>query len=201
MKDKIKELTKDTAIYGISTIIGRFLGFLLVPFYTNVINPKDFGIYSNIYAYLAFLNIVFIYGMDAAYMKYASLANDKNKKLTFSNAYLFVLGTTVLLAFVMFLLRNQFSIVMEIPDYYRKLYLYVIGILIFDTLALIPFADLRLSRRPIKFSAIKLANILINLALNFILVLKYKLGIESQFNCFGIFVYRCFTGFVQETHL
>ena len=69
MLDKIKELTKDTAIYGISTIVGRFLGFLLVPFYTNVIDTTDFGIYSNIYAYLAFLNIVFIYGMDAAFMK------------------------------------------------------------------------------------------------------------------------------------
>ena len=80
MLEKIKELTKDTAIYGISTIVGRFLGFFLIPFYTNVINTHDFGIYSNIYAYLAFLNIFFIYGMDAAFMKYASLKEDKTEK-------------------------------------------------------------------------------------------------------------------------
>ncbi len=181
MLEKIKELTKDTAIYGISTIVGRFLGFLLVPFYTNVIGPKDFGIYSNVYAYLAFLNIVFIYGMDAAYMKYASLAGDEEKRRTFSNAYLFVLASTVVLAVVMYLLQYQFSAVMEIPAEYHKLYLYVIGILVFDTLALVPFADLRLSRKAFKFSTIKLANIIINLALNFILVLKFRLGIEAIF--------------------
>ena len=183
MLDKIKELTKDTAIYGISTIVGRFLGFLLVPFYTNVksINPTDFGIYSNVYAYLAFLNIVFIYGMDASYMKYASLNEEKDRRATFSNAYIFVLGTTIIFAAIMYLLRAQFTSLMEIPEKYNRLYMYVIGILIYDTLALVPFADLRLSRRAGKFSSIKLANILINLALNFILVLKYNLGIEAIF--------------------
>ena len=66
MLDKIKELTKDTALYGISTIVGRFLGFILVPFYTNVFSPEEFGIQSYIYAFLAFVNIVYIYGMDAS---------------------------------------------------------------------------------------------------------------------------------------
>ena len=183
MLEKIKELTKDTAIYGISTIVGRFLGFLLVPFYTNVksISTTDYGIYSNVYAYLAFLNIVFIYGMDAAYMKYASLSSDAERKKTFSNAFLFVMATTIVLALIMFLFRASFSSLMEIPGRYEKLYFYVIGILILDTLALVSFADLRLSRKAFKFSFIKLGNILINLALNLILVLKYKMGIEAIF--------------------
>ena len=60
MIDKLKELTKDTALYGISTIVGRFLNFILVPFYTNVFAPDEFGIYSYIYAFLAFINIVYI---------------------------------------------------------------------------------------------------------------------------------------------
>ncbi len=181
MLDKIKELTKDTAIYGISTIVGRFLGFLLVPFYTNVINTNDFGIYSNVYAYLAFLNIVFIYGMDAAFMKYSSLAGSSQKKKTFSTAYLFVFLTTIVLAFILYLLRNSLTFIMEIPNQYTKLLYYVIFILVFDTLALVPFANLRLERKAGKFTSVKLANILINLALNFILVLKYHLGIEAIF--------------------
>jgi O-antigen/teichoic acid export membrane protein len=183
MREKIKELTKDTAIYGISTIVGRFLGFILVPFYTNVdsISTTDFGIYSNIYAYLAFLNIVFIYGMDAAYMKYASVSNEAEKKKTFSNAYLFVLMTTIALAAIMYLFRAPLSGLMEIPDHFEKLYLYVVGILILDTLALISFADLRLSRKAYKFTFIKLGNIIINLSLNLILVLKYRMGIEAIF--------------------
>lgn len=182
MIEKIKELTKDTAIYGISTIIGRFLGFLLVPFYTNVksISTTDFGIYSNIYAYLAFLNIVFIYGMDAAFMKFASL-NEGDRKKIFSTAYLFVLLTSITLAFFLFLLKAPLSRVMEISDGYSNLYYYLIFILIFDTLAIVPFANLRLERKAGKFTSIKLANIILNLVLNFILVLKYKLGIEAIF--------------------
>lgn len=80
MLDKIKQLTKDTALYGISTIIGRFLGFILVPFYTNVFSPTEFGIQSYIYAFLAFANIVYIYGMDAAFMKFATVDENNKKK-------------------------------------------------------------------------------------------------------------------------
>ena len=181
MLEKIKELTKDTAIYGISTIVGRFLGFFLVPFYTNVINTHDYGIYSNIYAYLAFLNIVFIYGMDSAFMKYASVNENGEKKKIFSTAYLFVFLTTLVLAFFLFLLRSPLSQVMEISESHSNLFYYLLAILIFDTLALVPFASLRLERKAFKFTSIKLANIILNLSLNFILVLKYKLGIEAIF--------------------
>ena len=80
MIEKLKELTKDTALYGISTIIGRFLGFILVPFYTNVFSPEEFGIQSYLYAFLAFANIVYIYGMDASYMKYATVIEEDKKK-------------------------------------------------------------------------------------------------------------------------
>ncbi|MCX6171114.1 MAG: polysaccharide biosynthesis C-terminal domain-containing protein [Ignavibacteriales bacterium] len=195
MIEKIKELTKDTAIYGISTIIGRFLGFFLVPFYTNVINTHDFGIYSNIYAYLAFLNIVFIYGMDAAFMKYASLNDKSEKKRIFSTAYLFVFLTSIVLSVFLYLLKTPLSHVMEIPAELTKLYYYLILILIFDTLAIVPFANLRLERKAGKFTAIKLTNILLNISLNFILVLKYKMGIEAIFianliaSAFSFFVF------------
>jgi O-antigen/teichoic acid export membrane protein len=181
MLAKIKELTKDTAIYGISTIIGRFLGFLLVPFYTNVLNTSDFGVYSNVYAYLAFLNIVFIYGMDAAFMKYTSISGDSEKEKTFSTAYIFVFFSSLLLAMLLFALRNPFTALMEIPDKFHHLVQYVILILIFDTLSLIPFANLRLERKAGKFTALKFANIIVNIVLNLILILKYKLGIEAIF--------------------
>jgi O-antigen/teichoic acid export membrane protein len=181
MLAKIKELTKDTAIYGISTIIGRFLGFLLVPFYTNVLNTSDFGVYSNVYAYLAFLNIVFIYGMDAAFMKYTSISGNSDKKKTFSTAYIFVFFSSLFLAVILFLLKNPFTALMAIPGNFHHLTQYVILILIFDTLSLIPFANLRLERKAGRFTAIKFVNILINIALNLILVLKFKLGIEAIF--------------------
>jgi O-antigen/teichoic acid export membrane protein len=181
MLEKIRELTKDTAIYGVSTIVGRFLGFLLVPFYTHFISRSDMGIYTNIYAYLAFLNIVYIYGMDAAFMKFSSLAAPEDKKQTFATAYLTVLLSTLLLTGALFLLRLPFVHLMEVPGLYRKLVYYVILILLFDTLALIPFANLRLERKAKKFAVIKLANILLNLGLNLLFFIKFHMGIEAIF--------------------
>ncbi|HPN38308.1 MAG TPA: oligosaccharide flippase family protein, partial [Melioribacteraceae bacterium] len=106
MLSKIKELFKDTAVYGISTIIGRFLAFILVPFYTHYLSEADFGIYSNIYAYIAFLNIVYIYGMDAAFLKYSSVAENYKKKVVFSTSYWFVLGTSLLLSLIILVFKT-----------------------------------------------------------------------------------------------
>ncbi len=180
MIDKLKELTKDTAVYGVSTIVGRFLNFLLVPFYTNVFTTAQFGIYTNIYAYLAFLNIVYIYGMDAAYLKYASIEK-KSKKKIFSTAFLFVTLSTAALTLIFYLFRAPIARAMLVPDKYTHLINYVILILIFDTLALIPFGNLRLERKSVKFSIIKVLNICINLVLNIYLILVQKWGIEAIF--------------------
>jgi O-antigen/teichoic acid export membrane protein len=181
MIKKIKELGKDTAIYGISTIVGRFLNFLLVPFYTHFITRGDMGVYTNIYAYLAFLNIFYIYGMDAAFMKYSSLAEAEARKKVFSTAYVFVSLSTLALTAVLFFLRLPFGHLMAIPAQYTRLIYYVILILLFDTLALVPFANLRLERKAGKFAALKLANILINLGLNLLFFLKFGWGIEAIF--------------------
>jgi O-antigen/teichoic acid export membrane protein len=181
MREKIRELTHDTAIYGISTIVGRFLGFLLVPFYTHFIFPSDMGIYTNIYAYLAFLNIFYIYGMDAAFMKYSSLAEPEDKTKVFSTAYVFVTLSTLAMTAVLLLLRLPFGHLMAVPAQYAKLIYYVILILLFDTLALVPFANLRLERKAGKFAVLKLANILINLGFNLLFFLKFHWGIEAIF--------------------
>jgi len=181
MIEKIKELTKDTAIYGISTIVGRFLGFLLVPFYTNIFSTYEFGVYSNIYAYIAFLNVVYIYGMDAAFLKYKSVAESTDEKKVFSTPYIFVTLTTLIFSVLIFLLKNPLNFGMSIPPQYSHLLYYVILILIFDTLALVPFSNLRLQRKATKFAVIKILNILINMGLNIYLIIILDYGIEAIF--------------------
>ncbi|MFH1194515.1 MAG: oligosaccharide flippase family protein [bacterium] len=181
MIEKLKELTKDTAIYGISTIVGRFINFLLVPFYTNFIIPSEFGIYAYVYACIAFLNIAYIYGMDAAFMKYISLAKEEEKKDLFSTPFIFVTATSFLLSVSFYLFRTPLSSVLKITGQYEYIIYYVILILMFDTLALIPFADLRLQRKAKRFAVIKILNILINLSLNLILIIKFQFGIEAIF--------------------
>ncbi|MCP5061915.1 MAG: oligosaccharide flippase family protein [Ignavibacteriae bacterium] len=179
MLDKIKELTKDTALYGISTIVGRFLNFLLVPFYTNVFSTEQFGVQSYIFAFLAFANIVYIYGMDAAFMKYATTENFDKKKV-YSTAYLFTLTTTILFSIILFFNYKWIATSLNFTDY-SHIFVYVVAILFLDSSALIPFANLRLERKAKKFATIKILNILINVTLNFILILKYKFGIEAIF--------------------
>lgn len=181
MLKKLIELSKDTAVYGVSTIIGRFLAFLLFPIYTNVFNPSEFGIYTLVYAYLAFLNVVYIYGMDAAFMKYTSLAEGEGKKNTFSTPFLFVSSTSILLSLLFYFLLDPVSTAMNIPSDFSYLLIYVIFILFFDTLSLIPFNSLRLERKTVKFATIKIINIAINLGLNLVLILVYDYGIEAIF--------------------
>ncbi len=190
MREKIKELSKDTAIYGISTILGRFLSFILTPFYTHFLpNTGEMGIFNNYYAAVAFLNVIFIYGMDAAFMKYTSVAEEKDKEKIFSTSFNFVVLSSIAFALLLLLLQTQFLYLMDIPAKYLaqdsakfyRLYYYLIIILVLDTIAIIPFAKLRLERRSKKFSIIRLLNIAINLALNFLFFLKFKMGIESIF--------------------
>ncbi len=180
MLSKIKELSKDTAVYGISTIIGRFLGFLLVPYYTNLISAAEFGIYSNIYAYLAFLNIVYIYGMDAAFMKYASV-DKSNLKRIFSTSYLTMALTSVFFTFILYTVRNPIITLTQLGQAHSQIYYYVLAILFLDSLSIVPFAHLRLARKTKKFAFIKITNIIINLLLNIYLISFLHYGIEGIF--------------------
>ena len=179
MIEKLKELTKDTALYGISTIIGRFLSFILVPFYTNVFSTQEFGIQSYIYAFLAFANIVYIYGMDAAYMKYATVIENDKKKV-FSTSYLAVTGSNLIFSLVLLLSYSWIAGKADLENY-SHIFLYVIGILFLDSNTLIPFSSLRLERKAAKFATIRIINILINVFLNFTLILGFDFGIEAIF--------------------
>ncbi len=181
MIEKLKELSKDTAIYGISTIFGRFLGFLLVPFYTNVFSTSEYGLYAYLYSVIAFLNIVYIYGMDAAYLKYSSLEQENNNSDIFSTPFLFVAFTSVVISFIVFSFKHQVNNWLGIPSGYSYLLIYMLAIILLDTLALIPFASLRIERKASKFATIKILNISINLTLNLLLILYYKMGIEAIF--------------------
>ncbi len=181
MLKKLIELSKDTAVYGISTMIGRFLGFILFPIYTNVFTLVEYGTYTKVYTYLAFLNVIYIYGMDAAFMKYTSVAEDNQKKAIFSTPYLFVVASSSIFSILFYVLLESIGKGIEISSEYSHLLIYVIFILLLDTLALIPFSSLRLERKTQKFAFIKITNIIINLGLNIVLILGYGYGIEAIF--------------------
>ncbi len=181
MFQKLKELSKDTAIYGISTMVGRFLTFLLVPLYTNVFIKSDYGIVSNLYIFIAIMNVVFIYGMDSAFLKYSSKIKIGDKKDNFSTPYLSVVIIGIILFGIIFISKTKLALVLNIPSNYIYLFNYAALILFIDAIAIIPFIKLRLERNAKKFASFKIINICINVALNLYLILILKFDIEAIF--------------------
>ncbi len=179
MFQKLKELTKDTAIYGISTMVGRFLNFLLVPFYTNLFPPAEYGIIQLIYAYIAILNIVYIYGLDSAYLKFAAFKDVGDEKDNFSTPYITIFLTSIVFSLLIALNSNPIAESLRIPGKYEYLIQVVGLLLVFDSLQVIPYLKLRLERKAVKFSTFRIINILVNILLNIILILVLKWGIEA----------------------
>jgi O-antigen/teichoic acid export membrane protein len=179
MFDKLKELTKDTAIYGISTMVGRFLNFILVPLYTNIFPPTDYGIIQLIYAYMAILNIVFIYGLDSAYLKFASFKDIGDEKDNFSTPYISVFATSLLFVLLIVVNISAIGASLRIPlDYHYLIYL-AAAILFLDANVVIPFLKLRLERKAKIFSLYRIINISVNIILNVYLILILDWGIEA----------------------
>lgn len=181
MFDKIKNLSKDTLIYGTNTIIGRFLGFFLVPFYTNKFLPEEYGIITIIYSYIAILNVFFSIGLESGYMKFASTREVGTEKQNFSTPYIIVLFNSLLLSCLIFFFSSDLTSVFQIDSSYGYLIKYSAVILFFDTIVLIPFALLRLNNKAKSFAGIKITNIVLNVLLNIILISFFNFGIEAVF--------------------
>src|SRR5512135_2954269 len=95
MFDRLLRLGKETAIYGLSSILGRLMNFLLAPFYTNVLLTSENGIVAYVYAYIAFVYVVYCYGLEIAYMRFVSTLEAGSREENFSTPFLSLLVTSV----------------------------------------------------------------------------------------------------------
>ncbi len=179
MFDKLKQLGKDTAIYGISTMVGRFLNFLLIPFFTNIFAPSEYGVVQIVYAYIAILNIFYVYGMDSAFLKFAAFKDIGDEKDNFSTPYISVFATSLIFSLIIVANKNSIAASLGIPGEFSYLIYLAVAIIFLDVNASIPFLKLRLNREAKKFSLFKVLNICTNLALNLILILVFDWGIEA----------------------
>jgi O-antigen/teichoic acid export membrane protein len=181
MFQQIKRLSSETAIYGISTILGRFLNFLLVPFYTNVLAPGDYGIVAYVYSLIAFINVIYSYGMESSYFKYSSTLEIGTAKQNFSTPFISLLGTSVLFSIILAILASPIARMINVPVDYDSIILYTVGILAFDAIAIIPFAALRMEHKAKLFAAIKFLNIVVNVGMNLVLLLVFRMGVIGVF--------------------
>lgn len=181
MLDKIKSLSKQTLIYGTSTIVGRFLNFLLVPLYTNKIDPADYGIVSVVYAFIAFMNIVYSAGLEQGFFKFASTKEVGTDKQNFSIPFFSILINSAILSIIIIALSYAVPGLWILKGTSVSIIKYTVLILFFDALVMVPFARLRLDKKPKIFAAVKIINIVVNVLFNVILIVIYKMGIEAIF--------------------
>lgn len=181
MIEKLKSLSKDTLIYGVNTIVGRFLGFFLVPFYTNKFLPEEYGIITVLYSYIAILNVFFSAGLESGFMKFYSTQEIGTKKQNFSNPFFLILLNSFFLSLLIYFSAPNLTGIFQVDVKYSYLIKYSAVILFFDTVVLIPFALLRLTNKAASFAGIKISNIVINVFLNIILISVFKFGIEAVF--------------------
>ncbi|MBX2844761.1 MAG: oligosaccharide flippase family protein [Saprospiraceae bacterium] len=161
----LKKLASETAIYGISSIVGRVLFFLLTPLYVSVFeSSQEYGKYADIYAIVAFLTILFGYGMETAFFRY-SLKEQGREKISFGTALSSVSLTSILLGALILLAATPIAKVLQV-DAYQHLFQLGVVIVVLDSLTSIPFAQLRAKNRPIRFATIKLLGIGLNIGLN-----------------------------------
>ncbi len=178
---RIRALAKESLIYGVSSIASRFLNFLLVPFYTHVLLPSDFGIQNILFAMIAFLNIVYQFGFDSAYLRLANDADTAGRKRLFASAFWGQAVGSMLFSLPLLVVTGPLAKLFLIPAASRSLFYYSAAILVLDTLTVVPFAHLRLEHRPTRFAALRLGNVAVNIAANLVFVLKWRMGLEGVF--------------------
>lgn len=174
---QLKKLAGQTAIYGLSSILGRSINFLLIIVYTAYLDKAALGAFTGIYALIGFLNIVFTYGMETAFFRFSTGKNLDPAKVYHSSQSLLI-TSSLILGSGMYLLAPWLSEVMNYPDQ-AYLFRWTALILSFDAILAIPFAKLRLENRAIAFAGAKLINILFNVLFNLLLIIWIPGWIES----------------------
>jgi O-antigen/teichoic acid export membrane protein len=181
MLQQLKRLGGETIVYGTSTIVGRFLNFLLVPLYTNVLLPGPYGVIAVVYSLIAFVNVIYSYGMESAYFKYSSSLDIGTREENFTTPFAFLFGTSSLFSLMIIAFANPIADAVRLPHEYLSIVYYSAGILAFDALAIIPFASLRMERKAVQFATLKFLNIAVNVGMNIVLLVGLRTGVEGIF--------------------
>lgn len=163
----LKSLLGQTAIYGLPTIVGRLLNYFLVPLYTSRFATTDYGVLSELYAFVTFLIILLPLGMETAFFKFINEKEDK--EMVFRNSFLTVFGFSILFFLAVFFGSHSIATWIGYPDH-REFIILMAGIVSIDAITALPMAKLRADNKAKKFAAIHFTAILVNIGLNLIIV-------------------------------
>ncbi|MCX2681193.1 polysaccharide biosynthesis C-terminal domain-containing protein [Galbibacter sp. EGI 63066] len=175
-----KKLFKQTAIYGLATVMPRMLSFLLVRIHTDsdvLQSVADYGVVSKIYAWFVIFNVILAYGMETAFFRFYH--KEKNKENIVSTSTTSLLFSSVVFLILGLLFKEQIAYLTNLKVEYITL---VVWILMLDALVIIPFAWLRAMEKPMRYAVIKILNVVVNLGLNiFFLLFLEGMAAKSSF--------------------
>ena len=180
---EMKGLARDTAIYGLSSIIGKFLNWLLVPLYTYVLQSQaDYGIVTNLYAWTALLLVILTYGMETGFFRFAN-KGDHNPAQVYTTILTCIGTTSFLFALLCCLFARPIASWLGYENHHEFISLLAV-VVSMDAFASIPFAYLRYKKRPLQFAGLKLLFVVLNIALNlFFLILCPKIQDWTIISC------------------
>ncbi|MGZ3950408.1 MAG: oligosaccharide flippase family protein [Flavisolibacter sp.] len=177
----IKKLAGQTLWYGASSIAARFLNYLLTPYLTYQMATSSYGEMSILYAAIPFLNVIFTYGLETAYFRYAT--TKEQHEAVYNTATISLIFSTSILTALLILFNQQFADLLRIPSH-PEFFTYSALIIAFDALTTLAFARLRYEGRPVKFASVRIAGIIINLAAVFFLLSVCPRLYEKNHNSF-----------------
>ena len=165
---KLQAIAKDTAIYGLSSIVGRFLNYLLVPLYTAQLSAASggYGIITNIYAYVALILVLLTFGMETTYFRFTNKTHTDSETV-YGTTLMTVGSVSLLFAVLVLILLNPISQLMGYESHPEYIGVMAVTVAI-DAFLCIPFAHLRQQKKALKFAALKLLNIGVSILLNLI---------------------------------
>lgn len=162
---KIKRLAGETVLYGLGSIVPRLLNFILFPLHTAVFAPEEYGVFTYLMSFVALLNVVYTFGMETAYFRFA-LKEDNNPQRIFNIAQTAVISISIFLSLLFIFSKDSIAIALEAEGHSNYI-VWLTAIMFIDSIVAIPFARLRLEKKPLQFALFKISNVLILTGLNF----------------------------------
>ena len=193
-----KSLFKQTAIYGLATVLPRMLSFLLVRLYTGILPTGEYGDVSIVLSWMVFFNVVLSYGMETAFFRFYNSETDKENVIATSTISIF--WSSIIFLFGALIFRGTLASLANVEVQYVT---YAIWILVLDALVIVPFSKLRANQKPMLYAIIKIGNVAVNLALNlFFLLLLPKIAASSPNSFIGnLYVANYEIGYIFVSNL
>ncbi|MFP4370322.1 MAG: lipopolysaccharide biosynthesis protein [Candidatus Kapaibacterium sp.] len=181
MLDKIKLLASDTAVYGLFTILGRFLNFMLTPLYTNYLTRQELGSVIYIFSIIAFINIIYSFGFETSFFRFFEKGRDERNKSVFTHSFLAIFSISALFSILLFSGAVYYAPIALDSDNTVTLFKLAAVIPFLDAIMLIPYARLRMLRKTWLFSITKFLLIVLAVAMNVVFVIFLDMGAEGVF--------------------